>query len=124
MAAPDYGLVRVVSIQIQAASAEDLCKDVARRSHTLPSRSSNPDSEGPLHTPSLTASETPMSKQSAAQAQLKMRMCMEETANRNFQFDYLTSRNTTLRMRPHAPGRSKHLYLDGNMYDSSMSARS
>ena len=50
MAAPDYGLVGVVSIQIQAASAEDLGEDVARRSHTLPSRSSNPDSEGPLHT--------------------------------------------------------------------------
>jgi hypothetical protein len=64
-----------------------------------------------------------MSTQSTAQAQLKMRIPMGESAHRNFQFDYLTSR-TTPRMRPHAPSRSKYLYLDGNMYDSSMSARS
>ncbi len=74
MAATDYGLVGVVSIQIQTASAKDFCEDVTRRSDTLPSCSSNPDSEGLLHIPSLAASDKPTSNQGTAQAQLKTRI--------------------------------------------------
>src|SRR5688572_33428493 len=49
MAATNDRLIRVVSIEVESTSGEDLCKDVSRGSYTLPRGSSYRDGESPLH---------------------------------------------------------------------------
>ena len=49
MPAPNNGLIGVVGIQAEAPPAEDLGKNVARRSHTLASRASNGNRKGLFH---------------------------------------------------------------------------
>lgn len=70
-----------------------------------------------------------MSSQGKAQAQLKIRIAVGETAHWNFQFDRLKAElySRSLRMRPNANSHQQgsiQPYRGGNMYDSSMSARS
>ena len=49
MAASNDRLIGIVGIQVQTATAEDLCEDVARGRDSLTGSASDTDGEGPLH---------------------------------------------------------------------------
>ena len=49
VAAANDGLIGVVGVEVEAASAEDLCEDVARGGDALSGCASDADSKGLLH---------------------------------------------------------------------------